>query len=328
MIEIQDLSFGYNKQPLCIRDFNLKVKNGEKVVLLGGDGMGKTSLLKVVCGLEKKYFGSVKIDGVDLKSLDNQSKNITYLPTEPILINSTILKNLEFLFKVENIKLSEEEILKVFKKFDFNHDLKTKIKKLSLCDKRIFAIIRAYIKNAKNVLIDNQFLMLEEKMIIKIKNAINLLLNENSDNKTFILVDFLDLDCFDKIVYFSFSKSVCVNNFKDLLINPPDYFMIKYANFFVKDALIYNKSDGVYLYDCDFIYDKKRKKESFNVKNVVKFDKNGVEFAKNEFLNLDGYIKVKLVSVEEFSDISDKEFNVELNKKIFLFDALTGERLF
>ena len=69
-------------------------------MLIGGEGMGKTSLLKLISGLEKQYFGDIIIDNINLKN--HNHKSISFLPTEPVFLNGSLLKNLKFLFEIEN----------------------------------------------------------------------------------------------------------------------------------------------------------------------------------------------------------------------------------
>lgn len=62
MIELKNLCISYEGQEV-IRDFNLRVEKGEKIVLMGPSGCGKTSILSAITGLLKPRKGSVKTDG-------------------------------------------------------------------------------------------------------------------------------------------------------------------------------------------------------------------------------------------------------------------------
>jgi len=114
MIEVKNLykSFG-KKHVLC--GVNLKVKDGETLVIIGGSGTGKSMLLKNIVGLIKPDKGSIIIDGVDVtkakkEELFNVQKNIGYLFQEAALFDSmTIEENVAFgLRNLSN--LSETEI--------------------------------------------------------------------------------------------------------------------------------------------------------------------------------------------------------------------------
>ena len=125
MIEVKNLCFGYNKRPMCLKDISFSVGSGEAVGLLGGQGMGKTALLRVLAGLEKQYFGEIIIDGKNIRGLSG-ARRISYLPSEPVLINKTVRDNIYYLLKIENITLSDQEVLKIFELFNFKRGLMRK----------------------------------------------------------------------------------------------------------------------------------------------------------------------------------------------------------
>ncbi|HET6147673.1 MAG TPA: urea ABC transporter ATP-binding subunit UrtE [Polyangia bacterium] len=65
MLDVDKLSVGYG-QGMVIRDLALAVKDGESVVVLGRNGMGKTTLLKALIGLLPARGGSIRLGGADL----------------------------------------------------------------------------------------------------------------------------------------------------------------------------------------------------------------------------------------------------------------------
>ena len=62
VIEVRNLTFSYGEQPV-LEDVSLSVQKGEFLGLIGPNGGGKTTLLRILLGLEKRYTGSVKIFG-------------------------------------------------------------------------------------------------------------------------------------------------------------------------------------------------------------------------------------------------------------------------
>lgn len=62
MIDITNLSLSYEGQRV-IKNFSLRIENGEKIALMGPSGCGKTSLLSAIAGLLKPEEGSIKTDG-------------------------------------------------------------------------------------------------------------------------------------------------------------------------------------------------------------------------------------------------------------------------
>jgi cobalt/nickel transport system ATP-binding protein len=73
LLELRDLSFGYTHGHWALRDISLAVKAGERVVLMGGNGAGKSSLLLMLEGTEQPCAGSVLLDGEVLSGAKEQA---------------------------------------------------------------------------------------------------------------------------------------------------------------------------------------------------------------------------------------------------------------
>lgn len=71
-IEFQDVSFSYGEQKIY-EHFNLKIHPGEKIALLGVNGTGKTTLVKLLCGLYEPDEGRILINGVDISTLPRKA---------------------------------------------------------------------------------------------------------------------------------------------------------------------------------------------------------------------------------------------------------------
>ena len=70
-IEIKNLYFKYpNSKEYSIKNFNLKLNKGDNVVILGKNGSGKTTFIKLLLGFYRDYEGQILINGIDLKQID------------------------------------------------------------------------------------------------------------------------------------------------------------------------------------------------------------------------------------------------------------------
>jgi zinc transport system ATP-binding protein len=78
IIELQDLSFAYNARPV-FKDVNLEVKNGDFMAMIGPNGGGKTTLLRLMLGLLSPHKGSIRIFG---KLPREVSHHIGYVPQD------------------------------------------------------------------------------------------------------------------------------------------------------------------------------------------------------------------------------------------------------
>ena len=65
MIRIENLSFGYKSPRKGLNDITLELGEGHIHGLLGCNGIGKTTLLKLICGIMRPNGGSVRVDGHD-----------------------------------------------------------------------------------------------------------------------------------------------------------------------------------------------------------------------------------------------------------------------
>ena len=96
-IEFRDVHFSYpNAQITALKGLNCKINAGEKVVVLGRVGSGKTTLQKLLLGLYLPTEGAVSIDGVDLRQLDpaDLRRNVGYVAQDLTLFYGTLRENI------------------------------------------------------------------------------------------------------------------------------------------------------------------------------------------------------------------------------------------
>ena len=87
MIDIQNLSFSYGSKSV-LENISLKLEDGRIYGLLGENGVGKTTLLTLLCGLKKAEQGSISIDGRDpYKRQPSLLQTLYYLPDEVMPYN-------------------------------------------------------------------------------------------------------------------------------------------------------------------------------------------------------------------------------------------------
>lgn len=105
MIEIDNVSrdYGDGKVVHALQAVTLSIPKGERVAVMGPSGSGKSTLLNLLCGLDQPTAGTVKIDGVVLSSLDDDSR--TRLRREKIGMIFQTFNLLPTLTAVENIAL-------------------------------------------------------------------------------------------------------------------------------------------------------------------------------------------------------------------------------
>ena len=96
-IEFKNVTFTYEEQPEpVLNDISVKIEEGDHVAILGRIGSGKTSLLRLICGLHPPDKGVVLVDNADIRQIRPQDvrRNIGTVLQNPILFSGTIRDNL------------------------------------------------------------------------------------------------------------------------------------------------------------------------------------------------------------------------------------------
>lgn len=93
-----------------IKDYNIHLKRGEYVVLMGKTGCGKTTILEAVCGLRKISSGSIILNGIDITNFKPADRNIGYVPQDGVLFNTmTVEENIKFPLKIRKWSKQEQQ---------------------------------------------------------------------------------------------------------------------------------------------------------------------------------------------------------------------------
>ncbi len=128
-ISMKEVRFSYEKNGIDVfRGLNLDVKKGEFLAVLGGNGVGKTTMLKVLTKTVKKDSGSVKINGKNFDKLSDEEmfyKGISYLPQNPqaLFTEITVYDELMEAFYYEKLPDNEKDtyVCEMLKKMELEH---------------------------------------------------------------------------------------------------------------------------------------------------------------------------------------------------------------
>ena len=169
ILEINNLKFFWSiNDDFKIEINNFKIKNNEKILLLGKSGSGKSTLLNLISGILKPVSGSIKVESKELSllsssQLDNfRAENIGVIFQQFNLLNFTspidnILLPCHFTnFKNKNYKFFKERAFALSKKLNLDQELLTKknSNKLSVGQQQRISILRAVINMPKIILAD------------------------------------------------------------------------------------------------------------------------------------------------------------------------------
>lgn len=192
-IEFRNVTFQYHdiaQHSDVFNNFNLTIKPGEKVGLIGPSGGGKTTLTRLVLRFEDINDGQILINGQDITEVSQVSlrQAISYVPQEPLLFHRTIRENILY----GNPKASENALLNAIKHAHadaFIDELPNKIDtvvgergvKLSGGQRQRVAIARAILKDAPILILDEATSALDSESEKYVQAALDdLILNKTT----------------------------------------------------------------------------------------------------------------------------------------------------
>lgn len=266
--KVENLCYAYIKKTLCLKDVNFVMNKNDKALVLGLKDCGKTTLLKTLSGFDDKFFGRVSINGKEIRQIPDENKNVSLIFDKPVLLNSTIDKNLDFLYKNLNRETpSDDEKLELLKQFGLGYELKTNIKKLSLFEKFKFCFLRTFIKNPNIIFVDDifksNFSQEENSELVEILKMVskNKLLFLCANDKSFLSnVNLFNELKWNKVLYLNNAK---VSEFKSLDDFQNDLVDLDACNF--NENLTLKEGYCVCQDGCYYL--------SFDDKFVIKIDK-------------------------------------------------------
>lgn len=178
-ISFNDVSFSYGENGNVLEHFNLKIRAGESVALVGPSGAGKTTVCNLIPRFYEATAGSITIDGQDIKDVTLKSlrSNIGTVQQDVYLFSGTVAENISY-GKISASQQEIEEAAKAAGAHEFISQLPDGYNtyvgergvKLSGGQKQRISIARLFLKNPKVVLLDEATSALDnesEKLVQK-----------------------------------------------------------------------------------------------------------------------------------------------------------------
>lgn len=163
------------KEKIAVNEVDLKIKQGELFALLGTNGAGKTTIIKMLSGLIVPTLGDITIENMDMKKEAINIKQILNVSPQETAIapNLTVKENLEFMAGVYQIKNKENKISELIETFKLSEVLNKKAKTLSGGWQRKVSIAISLINEPKILFLDEPTLGLDVIARKELWNVIN-----------------------------------------------------------------------------------------------------------------------------------------------------------
>lgn len=192
-IEFKDVDFYFSEDRPILRHFNLAIKGGEKIALVGPSGAGKTTITKILLRLYDIPKGAIEIDGQNIADVtqDSLRNAIAFVPQEPILFHRTLMENIRY----GKRDATDEEVIEASRKAHCDEFIKTLTEgyqtyvgergvKLSGGERQRVAIARAILKDAPILVLDEATSSLDSESEALIQDALQTLMK----GKTVIVI--------------------------------------------------------------------------------------------------------------------------------------------
>lgn len=241
-VTFEDVSFQYTPDKPLIRNFNLDVKPGEMVAIVGPTGAGKTTLINLLMRFYDVTGGSIKIDGHDIRNLSRQEyrKQFGMVLQDAWLYEATIKENLRF----GNLDATDEEIVEAAKAANVDHFIRTlpggynmemnqESSNVSLGQKQLLTIARALLADPKILILDEATSSVDTRLELLIQKAMEKLMHGRT---SFVIAHRLStIQDADKILVLNNGQIVEQGNHESLLAAKGFYYDL-YNSQFAKNS--------------------------------------------------------------------------------------------
>lgn len=237
-IEFKNVTFRYIPEETILDNFNLKIKKGTSVAIVGPTGAGKSTIVNLVCRFYEPTTGQILIDGRDYKerSISWLHNNLGYVLQTPHLFNGTIRENIAY----GHPEIPLEEVIKASKAVSA-HSFIEKLEqgydtvvgeggaKLSVGERQLISFARAILANPRILILDEATSSIDTNTEALIQDAINTIMKGRT---TFIVAHRLStIRNADLILVLHNGQIIEQGNHKELLEKQGEYYNLYKTQF-------------------------------------------------------------------------------------------------
>ncbi|MBH8599177.1 ABC transporter ATP-binding protein [Thermoactinomyces sp. CICC 10523] len=181
-VQFQNVTFGYKKDTMLIRNMNIEVKKGQTIAIVGPTGAGKTTLINLLMRFYELDDGRITIDGVDITRLKREHLRSMFgmVLQDPWLFSGTIRENIAY----GRAGATEEEIVQAAKAAHADHFIRTlpdgydtilneQASNISQGQKQLLTIARAILADPAILILDEATSNIDTRTEVLIQKAMN-----------------------------------------------------------------------------------------------------------------------------------------------------------
>jgi ATP-binding cassette subfamily B protein len=181
-IEFKHVRFGYNQDKIIIKDFNAKVKSGQKIAIVGPTGAGKTTMIKLLMRFYTVREGEILIDSHNINEFKRSDlRNIFGMVLQDTwLFSGTIMENLRY----GKLDATDDDVIEAAKTAHVHHFIQTlpdaynmvlneETNNVSGGQKQLLTIARAILANPKVMILDEATSNVDTRTEILIQKAMD-----------------------------------------------------------------------------------------------------------------------------------------------------------
>lgn len=242
-VSFKHVDFQYVENKPLIRDFNLEVKPGEMVAIVGPTGAGKTTLINLLMRFYDVTAGSISVDGHDIRNLSRQEyrKQFGMVLQDAWLYEGTVKENLRF----GNLNATDEEIVEAAKAANVDHFIRTlpggynmemnqESSNISLGQKQLLTIARALLADPKILILDEATSSVDTRLELLIQKAMKNLMQGRT---SFVIAHRLStVQEADKILVLKDGQIIEQGTHESLLADKGFYYDLYTSQFAKKEA--------------------------------------------------------------------------------------------
>lgn len=181
-VVFEHVCFGYYPDKVILKDFSAKVKEGQKIAIVGPTGAGKTTMVKLLMRFYDLNSGNIYIDGINVKEFDKDEVRNCFgmVLQDTWLFKGSIMENIRY----GRLDATDEEVIEAAKAAHAHHFIQTlpggydmelneEASNVSQGQKQLLTIARAILANKKLLILDEATSSVDTRTEVRIQKAMD-----------------------------------------------------------------------------------------------------------------------------------------------------------